>query len=109
MVTPVRERIAQLDLHYALVKCVGPALWLVFASGEQALAALSANGLTVNGHQLSVVLRSHDWAQTVAAEMRAAHNAASAELEDEMSADDDASYDQALDFDIQLDGVDDDG
>ncbi|VDM25235.1 unnamed protein product [Toxocara canis] len=60
----VLDKLVQLGISPRLSKFDGPDLWLIFESGEMALAALSMDGVYVADMQLNVRLRSPNWAES---------------------------------------------
>lgn len=58
---PTLQKLGQLGIQPLLSKFEGAELWLVLENGEMALAALSMDGVYVEGSLLHVKLRSPDW------------------------------------------------
>ena len=62
MFPPIHEKLKELGAMVQLSKFDNGDLWIVLNSGEMALAALSMDGLKIGTDQISVKLRSPDWA-----------------------------------------------
>ncbi|CAD6195142.1 unnamed protein product [Caenorhabditis auriculariae] len=62
MFPPVHEKLKELGVRVLLSKFENGDLWIVVNSGESALAAMSMDGLKIEGETLKVKLRSPDWA-----------------------------------------------
>ncbi|CAJ0928820.1 unnamed protein product, partial [Mesorhabditis belari] len=65
LVREILIKIRELELQLLTSKLDGPELWLIFSTGECAIAALSMDGLIINRHQLNVQLRTPEWTDHV--------------------------------------------
>ena len=69
LVTGIRKKIADLDLVVCIEKFVNDEMWLIFADGRSAEAALMGNGLRVEGRGIRMKLRTEEWRSILEGEL----------------------------------------
>ncbi|XP_064476937.1 synaptojanin-1-like isoform X2 [Ornithodoros turicata] len=57
-----------------LIRFAAETLWVTFSEGQGALAAVHLSGKPVNGHKVTIMLKTPDWTQAVEHELRLCSN-----------------------------------